>query len=175
MIKEPKQQISNDAIKVWRIAETIAFISILSILLILLCLGHYYEWNRWIGYILYFFLVTSPIYSIISIVFVPIYRQKTWRYDVDEKYIQLRYGGVWEKTHLIIPMVKVQFVNTNQGPLLRKFGLSTITIGTMASEHEIPALPEKIAIELRDHIAFLAGVESDESNKREAGIEYGEG
>ncbi|ATA58757.1 hypothetical protein GS458_0294 [Geobacillus stearothermophilus] len=162
-IKEPKQQISPNAVKVWRISDAITYFITLCILTVLLYLQHYYDWKNWVGVILYFIVILVIISSIVEIIFVPIYRQKTWRYDVDEKYIQLKYGGVFMKTHLIIPMTKVQYVNTIQGPLLRKFGLSTIKIGTMASVHEIPAIPEKKATELREKIAYLAGVnESDE-------------
>lgn len=99
----------------------------------------------------------------VEVVTVPIYRQRTWRYEVDGNYIQLKYGGVLRKSHLIIPTVKVQYVNTSQGPLSRKYGLSTVKIGTMAYEHEIPAIPVEKAVELREHIAFLAGI--NESNE----------
>ena len=53
-------------------------------------------------------------------------------------------------------MVKVQYVNTNQGPLLRRFHLSTLSVGTTASTHEIPAIPELTAQELRGKIASFA-------------------
>ncbi|MED0661181.1 PH domain-containing protein [Bacillus smithii] len=163
MIKEPKQQISPNAVKMWRISDAIMYFIALCILLILLYFQQYYEWKSWIRFILCVLLILLIISSIVEIVIVPIYRQRTWRYEVDEKYIQLKYGGVLKKTHLIIPMTKVLYVNTNQGPLLRKYGLSTIKIGTMASVHEIPAIPEKEAAELREKIAMLAGI--SESNE----------
>ncbi|MBE3569896.1 MAG: PH domain-containing protein [Bacillales bacterium] len=163
MIKEPKQQISPNAVKMWRISDAITYFIAFCIVFILLYFQQYYAWKSWIGLILYILLILLIIFSIVEIVIVPIYRQRTWRYEVDEKYIQLKYGGVLKKTHLIIPMTKVLYVNTNQGPLLRKFGLSTIKIGTMASVHEIPAIPEKKAAELREKIAIFAGI--SESNE----------
>lgn len=55
-------------------------------------------------------------------------------------------------------MVRVQHVDTKQGPLMSKFVLASVTISTAAGSHEIPALKEEIADELRDHISILARV-----------------
>ena len=158
MIKEPQQKISPNAVKVWRISDVITYTTALSILGILLFLQNYYDWKSWVSIICYIIISLLIISSIFELSIIPIYRQRTWRYEIDENYIQLKHGGVLMRKHLIIPMAKVQYVNTNQGPILRKYGLSTLTIGTMASEHEIPAISEKKATELRANIAYLAGI-----------------
>ncbi|MEH7461900.1 PH domain-containing protein [Bacillus thuringiensis] len=158
MIKEPKQQISPNAIKVWRISDAITYGIALCVVGIILFLQHYYDWKDWVGFICYIIIALLIISSIFEMSIIPIYRQRTWRYEIDEQYIQLKHGGKLMRTHLIIPMSKVQYVNTNQGPILRKFGLSTLKIGTMASEHEIPAISEEKATELRENIAYLAGI-----------------
>ncbi|MBY0595923.1 MULTISPECIES: PH domain-containing protein [Bacillus] len=158
MIKEPQQKISPNAVKVWRISDAITYTTALCVLGILLFLQHYYDWKSWISIICYIIIALLIISSIFELSIIPIYRQRTWRYEIDENYIQLKHGGALMRKHLIIPMTKVQYVNTNQGPILRKFGLSTLTIGTMASEHEIPAISEKKATELRANIAYLAGI-----------------
>lgn len=64
-------------------------------------------------------------------------------------------------------MVKVQHVDTGQGPLLRRFRLANVTIHTAASMHQIPALETEKAEALRDQIAALARVkevEEDDTN-----------
>jgi Uncharacterized conserved protein len=55
-------------------------------------------------------------------------------------------------------MVRVQHVDTEQGPLLRHFGLSTVSISTAAGTHKIPALSDNVASSLRDAISELARV-----------------
>ena len=55
-------------------------------------------------------------------------------------------------------MARVQHVDTRQGPLLRHYGLSTVTISTAAGTHEIPALADDVAGILRDRISELARV-----------------
>ena len=43
-----------------------------------------------------------------------------------------------------------------QGPILRAFGLSSVTVATAAGEHEIPGLALDVAEQLRDRAAELA-------------------
>jgi uncharacterized protein len=62
----------------------------------------------------------------------------------------------------LVPMVRVQHVDTVQGPLLRKYGLATITISTAATTHEIPALDMFEADNLRSSISALARVAEDD-------------
>lgn len=59
-------------------------------------------------------------------------------------------------------MTKVQYVHAKQGPLLRKFGLQTITIGTAAGSHEIYAIEESFAKTLREQIAVYARIEEED-------------
>lgn len=59
-------------------------------------------------------------------------------------------------------MIRVQHVDTIQGPLLKKYRLSTISISTAATTHEIPALDENEADELRISIAKLARVAEED-------------
>lgn len=157
----PDQRISKKAVVVWRISSTIAHIITLLVLCTVLFLHWYYDWANWIGYITYVITGLIILQAIYKIFIYPIYMQKTWRYRVDDEYIQIKHGAI-EHVHLLIPMVKVLHVSTSQGPILRKFGLSTITIGTTASSHEIPALPVDEAEDLREKIAMLAKVTEDE-------------
>lgn len=157
-IKEPSQQISLDAINMWRVSGIFANIFGFLFLGICLWLHHFFNWPDWVHVIIFIIMIILILTSVFDIGISPKYRQQNWRYEVDGKYIQLKYGRMI-KTHVIIPMSQVQYVNTEQGPLAAKFGLSTINIGTMASTHEIPGIQKEKAIELRDQIAVLAGVE----------------
>lgn len=162
IIKEPEQRISPAAIKVWRIRAGVLDGFIFIALGVLLYLNHRFDWAEWLDIIFYILLVLAVIYAVYNILIRPIYLQRTWRYEIDEEHIQLKHGAL-RQSHLIVPMTKVQYVETNQGPLLRKYKLRTITIGTMASSHDIPALPEQEATKLRSRIAFLAEITDDEA------------
>lgn len=102
-------------------------------------------------------LILAILWTIFYVVLIPPVRWNTWRYDVSEQEIDL-YFGVFVKHRTLIPMVRVQHVDTEQGPLLRYFELSTVTISTAAGKHQIPALADSVAAELRTRISVLARV-----------------
>jgi len=55
-----------------------------------------------------------------------------------------------------VPMLRVQHVDTTQGPLDQALGLATVVVHTAAGTTTIPALTEGDAGRLRDRIAALA-------------------
>ncbi|ALC83578.1 MULTISPECIES: PH domain-containing protein [Bacillus] len=160
-IPEPQQRISKNAVKVWRISSVISHIITMLIFGALLYCQDRFGWYDWIGHVTWVILILVGLDFVYGVLIRPVFLQRTWRYGVDEEHIQLKHGAL-EKTHIIVPMTKVQYVNTSQGPLLRKYGLSTIKIGTTASSHEIPAIPEEEAESLRTQIAVLAKITENE-------------
>jgi len=62
----------------------------------------------------------------------------------------------------LIPMVRVQHVDTAQGPILKKYDLSNISISTAATTHIIPMLITEDADRLRSRISELARVAEDD-------------
>lgn len=160
-IEEPKRCISEKAMKVWRISESLINMGILVVLCIVFYLDVYFEWKYWIGWIIIGLLGMTVLSAIWGIFIEPSLKQKYWRYDVDEEFIQLK-SGIWNKKHQLIPMTKVQSVELVQGPLLRKFQLYSISVGTMGSNHKIPAIPQEEARELRDQIAHYAKIKEVE-------------
>ena len=53
----------------------------------------------------------------------------TWRFDVTSTDIDL-YHGVFVKKRVIVPLVRVQHVETKQGPILKANGLAVVRIST---------------------------------------------
>lgn len=95
------------------------------------------------------------IFWLLSIVLIPYLRWKNWRYSIDQHEIDLL-RGVLVKTETLIPLSRVQHVDTRQGPLLRWYGLSSVTISTAATTHEIPGLDQEIANKVRKEISTYA-------------------
>jgi membrane protein YdbS with pleckstrin-like domain len=86
---------------------------------------------------------------------VPELRWARWRYEVRDEEIDLRHGTV-RITRTLVPMLRVQHVDTTQGPLDQALGLATVVVHTAAGTTTIPALDEGHAARLRDRIAALA-------------------
>lgn len=160
-IPTPQGRLSKDAVKVWRLTETISHLVILGTLGTLIYIDHLFAWKVWIGWILISLVGITILSAIWSIFIQPFLLYKTWRYAVNEDFLQLK-SGAFNEEHQLVPMTKIQSVSTNQGPFLRKYGLYSISVETMGSSHAIPALPEDIAVELRNQIAQFAKIKEVE-------------
>jgi uncharacterized protein len=87
-------------------------------------------------------------------------RFRLWRYAIDEEEITLQHG--WPVTTLtVVPMVRVQHVSVERGPLARHFRLSDLSIHTAAGTIRIPAVDHDRAEEIRRQIATLARIVDD--------------
>ena len=86
---------------------------------------------------------------------VPELRWRRWRYEVRDEEIDLLHGTV-RLTRTLVPMLRVQHVDTTRGPLDQLLGLATVVVHTAAGTTTIPALDEHDAGMLRDRIAALA-------------------
>ena len=95
------------------------------------------------------------VVAIVAIGVVPELRWSRWRYEVRDEEIDLRHGTV-RITRTLVPMLRVQHVDTTQGPLDQALGLATVVVHTAAGTTTIPALDEGHAARLRDRIAALA-------------------
>lgn len=91
---------------------------------------------------------------------MPALRWRMWRYAIGEREVDLQRGW-WTRTRTIVPMARIQHVDTARGPLQRRFGLASVVLYTAAGANEIPALDESTADAARERIAALANVRED--------------
>lgn len=124
----------------------------------LIAAGEIFKWPVWIGILLA--AVWLGI-SFVIIIMIPNIRHRVWRYEVHENEIDIQHG-IFVVTRVIVPMVRVQHVDTSQGPILRKYNLASVQISTAATTHSIPALDVEEADQLRDSISRLARVTEDD-------------
>lgn len=157
-ISEPQKRISKQALTVWKIAASLHSLVVWILAGGLVAITLIFDFPNW-------FIVTAiavaSVYSYLFILLLPTLRWKRWRYEVREQEIELQYG-VFIIKRTLIPMIRVQHVDTQQGPLLRKYQLSTVTISTAATVHEIPALDMEEAENLRISISRLARVADED-------------
>lgn len=158
MLAEPKKRISERALIVWRISGAIT--SALSLLIAggIIVLTFIFDWPMWIGAAAIILFILTVIFTVFLF---PKLRWKRWRYEVREQEIELQHG-MFIITRTLVPMVRVQHVDTKQGPILRKYNLASVTISTAATVHEIPALDIEEAEEMRVSISKLARVADED-------------
>jgi len=105
-------------------------------------------------------VVAWVVIAVLSVVVLPNLAYARWRFGIDEEEIDLERGRVWIE-RVLIPMARVQHVDTERGPLQRRLGLASVVVHTAAGSFEIPALDLQRAAELRTRIATLARISDD--------------
>src|SRR5699024_6109010 len=81
LLNEPIHPIAQDAIKVWRISNTISQIIIILVGLGLIVSSIYFDWYRWIQITLIILLAVYMLLSIWVILFVTTLMINYYRYD----------------------------------------------------------------------------------------------
>ena len=155
MKEMPANQLDPRVKAVWRINDAIW------ITLIGLCVGFFavmpmsFAFPNLAGMFLAVFGACMLVVYVVWLAVLPPIRYMRWRYEVSEDYLDIAKGIVWRKRYTI-PFIRVQNTDTRQGPILRAFGLASVTVSTAAKEHVIPGLQFDAAEQLRDRAAELA-------------------
>lgn len=151
-------QIPRKGLTVWRIYGLMTTILIAILASVIYFLTIKFEWPLYIVII----SVACVILSIILlIVLFPMIRWNIWRYEVREQEIEIQ-SGLFIVKRTLIPMVRVQHVDTKQGPILKGYNLANISISTAATTHTVPMLEVVEANELRMKISELARVAEED-------------
>ncbi len=152
----PPNKLNPKIKNVWRINDLIwivaAYVVCVALFLIIANAIPQESWHQWviIGETIAFIVL-----AIVFAVILPPIRYARWRYEVTPEFLDIAKGIIWKKRY-IIPFIRVQNTDTRQGPLMRVFGLSSVTVSTAAGAHEIPGLDTASAAELRDRAAEFA-------------------
>ncbi|MEL7832384.1 PH domain-containing protein [Fodinibius sp. Rm-B-1B1-1] len=152
----PSNKLSKKAIRAWRVS--------MSIFIFILVLALFFLWGYSLmspesEFVSTWTLIAISVFLVIItgliVFFVPEIRWRRWSYEVDKHEIDLQ-SGIFIVTRTLIPIKRVQHVDTRQGPILRSYDLADVTISTAATTHRIPALGEEVADQVRDQISTFA-------------------
>jgi membrane protein YdbS with pleckstrin-like domain len=81
-----------------------------------------------------------------------------WSYRLGDEAIEVDHGVAF-RTHSVIPYFRVQHVDTSQGPIDRRLGLTSLTIHTAsaATDATLPGLADADAASVRSLVLDRAG------------------
>ncbi|MEO9886814.1 MAG: PH domain-containing protein [Balneola sp.] len=148
----PEFRIDKKAIKAWRLTGLI--FGVLWFTPAIAYVPIFVGMNKFDPVVLILIILPSLVFYLFTGLVIPKLRWQRWRYEVNEDAIDLLRGFVF-KTRTVVPINRVQHVDTNQGPIYRKYKLSSVKISTAATTHEIPALDDETATEVRNKITQL--------------------
>lgn len=156
--EQPTYQLPLKARTVWRLYGILQTIVLAVLAAIFAFATYYFEWTLIIYGILAAFVL---VFAAFIIVIFPNIRWRIWRYEVREQEIEIQ-SGLFIVKRTLIPMVRVQHVDTGQGPILKKYDLANMSISTAATTHIIPMLVTAEADALRAKISELARVAEED-------------
>ena len=85
--------------------------------------------------------VAALLVALLGLVLAPELRWRRWRWEVREHEIDIRHG-TFAITRTLVPMLRVQHVDTKRDLIQQLLGLSTVVFHTAAGANEIPALDD---------------------------------
>ncbi|MEK5645534.1 hypothetical protein BK138_33830 [Paenibacillus rhizosphaerae] len=147
------KRIDPRAVKARRMEGWIASAISVVLIIALLWLTMAYSWPVWIAG---WSAAAVLLFIVLELAVLPGLLYRYWRYEITEKNVELNHG-VWVRRKTLIPMVRIQHVDSKQGPIQKIYGLSTVTFSTAAGSHRIPALSEQEAENIRKQISDWAG------------------
>lgn len=155
MSTEPSKTLDRRMVKVWRAQEAIRLLCALVVLVPLGigCLGMAPAVSAC--------CLALAAVQLACLAVLPEVRYRRWRYEVSPTDLLVRSGLIVVKTS-VVPMVRVQHVETKQGPVLKHYGLASVTVTTAGSSFAIPGLAADEAERLRDQVAVLARIAQED-------------
>lgn len=157
--QKPKEKIDPQAATAWRVAGVLYVLFFLSLMVVFSIISYYFGPSpRWIAYTIGGLGMVTGIFSV---GIIPAIRMRYWCYEIREHEVDIQYGIIVIRRSLV-PIARIQHVDTEQGPILRRFNLATLSISTAGTTHKIPALRLPRALELRDLISSLAKMSDDD-------------
>lgn len=88
---------------------------------------------------------------ILDVLVKPIIEYKQWKYIITEDRIEFVHG-IYFLTTTIIPIVRIQHIDIEEGPINRIYNLAKINIHTAGGEHKIEGLPKEKAFEICEYV-----------------------
>ena len=155
---EPAERLDPRAIKLWRLTAALGMVPlVVGGGVATQFLFRVEQTPAWVDLLP---LLIAILLGVVSVAVIPQLRWRMWRYEIRPDEIDLQ-RGIWWIERTLVPLARIQHVDTRQGPLQRRFGLSTVVFYTAAGSNQIPELSTPVAAEVRDRIAVLTG-EQDE-------------
>jgi len=156
-LREPAHQVSERAKALWRTTAAIQLAVAVLVAAVVYLLPFERPW--WVHVIVAVVLLAA----LVPVVVMPPVRFRIHRWEVSEDAVFTRSGWIGREQR-IAPLSRVQTVDSHQGPLMRIFGLTSVTVTTAsaAGPITIDCLDDPVAQQVvADLTARTAAVEGD--------------
>ncbi|MGG7162468.1 PH domain-containing protein [Clostridium ihumii] len=94
----------------------------------------------------------------------PIIEYKQWKYAITDDKIDFS-EGIFSIKRTVIPIIRVQHIKINQGPINRMFKLADVEIVTAGGSHRIPNIEIQKAEEICEYLKSKIKIKVENDNE----------
>lgn len=152
------KRLHRDYITVYRLSSLIAHLVLYLLAFAYLTFAAWKHWTFIPGYI---GLAAVSISALLFIWLLPEMKYRRFQYELFDEELEIK-SGLLIIRNVLIPMVRVQHVELESGPLMRKYELASVAVVTAATTHRISGLKQSEAHFLKRRIGQLAKVEEQD-------------
>lgn len=148
------KKISPSVIKLWRIKAVIHSAVFILIVLLALLIFQFFSGNSLPQWLTILISIELLLQSVFMIFIRPSLKGKHWRYSFEDDRIMLK-TGIWFRDQVTIPMIRIQNIESNVGPIAKKLDLTSLSVTTASDTHKLPELNTQEALELQKWVQTI--------------------
>lgn len=139
------------AVKGWRIGRGISlFVAVVICIALRVVAGLIPGAGQW-SWIVSWVLALFLLYKIIGLFVYPLIEYRQWGYYITEDKVDIRHG-IFFITNTIIPIIRIQHITVQQGPISRRLGLYDVEMSLASQSFSIPCLSKEVADEIAENL-----------------------
>lgn len=96
-------------------------------------------------------IILILILLLINTFIYPIIEYNQWKYMITEDKVDFT-EGIYYTKRTIVPIIRIQHIKVEEGPINKFFKLANITLGTAGGSHVIPNIEIEKAKEISDYL-----------------------
>jgi len=127
-LREPAHHVAPEAVRYWALKSLVGAVIQWLVVTALYVFAIPEDWKVWAGPV----AIAIVAISIVELAVVPQWRFRVHRWEVTDTAIYTRSGWLTREQR-IAPLSRVQTVDSQRGPLMRLFRLSSITVTTASA------------------------------------------
>ncbi|WP_336776376.1 PH domain-containing protein [Paenibacillus sp. MMO-58] len=152
------KRLHRDYITVYRISSLITHLVLYVIVIAYLTFAAWKHWTYIPGLI---GLAVVSLSAVLFVWFFPEVKYRRFQYELFDEELEIKSGLIVIR-NVLVPMVRVQHVELESGPLMRKYELASVAVVTAATTHRISGLKQSEAHFLKRRIGQLAKVDDQD-------------
>lgn len=144
-------KLSPKAIKGWRIGRGIGLFAAFLVCGGLRAAAGFIPVVRDYAFIVTLVLGLFLLYKLVGLFVYPAVEYRQWGYFITEDKVDIRHG-IYFITNTIIPIIRIQHITVQQGPVSRRLGLYDVEISLASENFTIPCLTKASADEIAENL-----------------------